>query len=42
MKLLSSAAAVWWVMGRVVAHDEFGIVRRCGVVYERLLCEFLH
>jgi hypothetical protein len=42
MKLLSSAATVWWVMGRVVARDGFGIVRRCGVVYERLLCGFVH
>jgi hypothetical protein len=39
MKLLSSTAAVWWVMGRVVARDGFGIVRRCGVVYEHLLCD---
>jgi hypothetical protein len=32
MKLSSSAAEVWWVMGRDVTRDGFGIVRRCGVV----------
>jgi hypothetical protein len=42
MKLLSSVAADWWVMGRVVARDEFGIVPRCGIAYERLLCGFVH
>jgi hypothetical protein len=29
-------------MGGVVAHDGFGIVHRCGVVYECLLCGFVH
>jgi hypothetical protein len=42
MKLSSSVAAVWWVMGRIVARDGFGIVRRCDVVYVRLLCGFVY
>jgi hypothetical protein len=42
MKLSSSAAAVWWVMGRIVARDEFGFVRRCGVVYVLFLYGFVY
>jgi hypothetical protein len=34
MKLLSSAAAVWWVWGEMLPAAGFEIVRRCGVVYE--------
>jgi hypothetical protein len=42
MKLLSSAAAVWWVWGELLPAVGFEIVRRCGVIYERYYVELVH
>ena len=42
MKLLSSAAAVWWVWGELLPAAGFEIVRKCGVVYERYYVELVH
>jgi hypothetical protein len=42
MKLLSSAAAVWWVWGELLPAAGFEIVRRCGVVYEPYYVKLVH
>jgi hypothetical protein len=42
MKLLSSAAAVWWVWGELLPAVGFEIVRRCGVIYERYYVKLVH
>jgi hypothetical protein len=42
MKLLSSAAAVWWVWGEMLPAAGFEIVRRCSVVYEPDCVKLVH
>jgi hypothetical protein len=42
MKLLSSAAAVWWVRGELLPVAGIEIVRRCDVVYEAYYVKLVH
>jgi hypothetical protein len=42
MKLLSSAAAVWWVWEELLPAAGFEIVRRCDIIYERYYMKFVH
>jgi hypothetical protein len=42
MKLLSSAAVVWWVRGELLPAAGFEIVRRCGVVYDPYYVKLVH
>ena len=42
MKLLGSAAVVWWVWGELLPATGFEIVRRCGVVYESYYVKLVH
>jgi hypothetical protein len=42
MKLLSSAAAVWWVWGEMLPAVGCKILRRCGVVYEPYFVKLGH
>jgi hypothetical protein len=42
MKLLSSAATVWWVWGELLPARGFEIVCRCDVVYERYYVKLVH
>jgi hypothetical protein len=42
MKLLSGAAAVWWVWEELLPAAGFEIVRRCGIVYEHCYVKFVH
>ena len=42
MKLLSSAAAVWWVWGELLPAAGFETARRCGVVFEAYYVKLVH